>query len=369
MHAPAVVARWRARVRDLLPRLHGHTCKALADLSLALLETCHVHAGRLALRLPGVHRARVQPRSAVRRIERLLANPRLRVWDCAAALSAQVWARLDRPGAELLLLLDETPLRNDLRVLKLSVGLEGRALPLQWFCYRGNDLPHALPCLVARLLLGFGRTLPHPRGRVILLADRGLAWPLLLDLCTRLGWDFLLRVQAQTRLRSATLTERPIQALVPHPGTQWYGEAEVFKEAGWRRVQVAARWRRGDPEPWILISSRPATAALFGRYRRRMQQEESFRDEKSSGFQWHKSQVRTPAHADRLLLAIALAMQLALRIGQALRRGPERRLFERRGRRELSLFQLGLRYLSWAAPECLLRRLNLNFFPPPPRPP
>jgi hypothetical protein len=346
-----------------MPHLHGHTCKALADASLALLEARHISTGRIALCLPGVRRDAVQPRSAERRLERLRANPRLQVRPCALALARHAWQQLARRGVELPLLLDETPMRNELRVLKLSLGYEGRAIPLVWFCYSPDRLPHRLPLLVVRLLLGLKRALPDPPegARVTLFADRGLGWPLLIDLCRRLGWDFVLRVQGQTRVRTAEGQECSIAQFAPRPGTHWYGSAQVFKEAGWRNVNVVARWRRGVKEPWLLVTSWPAQARCCRAYRHRMQQEESFRDEKSSGFEWQKSQVREPAHADRLLLVLALATHLVQGIGSALRRSQSRRTFERSGRPRLSIFQLGLRFLTWASPQLLLRRLSIRF--------
>jgi len=76
-----------------------------------------------------------------------------------------------------------------------------------------------------------------------------------------------------------------------------------------------------------------------------MRQEQSFRDEKSTGFGWNHSRIRAPRHADRLLLIMALAMAWLIRIGlMVIRKGLRHRL-DRRDRRNLSLFTLGLRYL------------------------
>jgi hypothetical protein len=352
-------------LQNVLPHLHGHSRKTLADYALALLRAEHVHTGRVALHLPSARQGRASVRSAARRLERLLSNERLRPRRLFGRLVRHLWSCMARAGATLFVLLDETPLRNDLRVLKLSLGYEGRAVPLCWFCYRGNELPHRMPILVAGLLLRFARWTRDSPGRVVLMADRGLAWPLLIDLARRHGWDFLLRLQGQVRVRIEQDKELPIRALVPRPGTRWYGVAEVFKDAGWRRVHVAACWRRGEKHPWLLVASWKAGPRCFALYRRRMQQEESFRDEKSSGFQWQRSQIRQPAHADRLLLGLALATQVALRIGRAVRHSRRRRGFERGGRRELSLFQLGLRFAHWAEPDALLRLLSLDLPPPP----
>jgi len=65
---------WRRQVRDdLLPELHGHQSKALADLSFAMAMADHCHSGKLAADAIGSP----TPAAAERRLERTLANERL----------------------------------------------------------------------------------------------------------------------------------------------------------------------------------------------------------------------------------------------------------------------------------------------------
>ena len=46
MSALPMIRDWRKHVRDqLLPDLHGHQAKALADLSFAMAEAQHCHSG------------------------------------------------------------------------------------------------------------------------------------------------------------------------------------------------------------------------------------------------------------------------------------------------------------------------------------
>ncbi|MEE8433896.1 MAG: hypothetical protein V3S64_03825 [bacterium] len=81
-----------------------------------------------------------------------------------------------------------------------------------------------------------------------------------------------------------------------------------------------------------------------------MRIEQSFRDEKSSGFQWNQSRVRDPQHNTRLLLIMALAMRHLVYLGLSLIRKGKRCCLERRDRRTLSVFQLGLRYVQRGDP-------------------
>ena len=74
MSALPMIRTWREQVRDeLLPDLHGHQAKALADLSFAMALVQHCHSGKVAAVAPGD----TTPAATKRRLERLLANDRL----------------------------------------------------------------------------------------------------------------------------------------------------------------------------------------------------------------------------------------------------------------------------------------------------
>jgi hypothetical protein len=332
---------WRARLQAGLGHLHGHQLNGLAVASFAMVHSQNSQLSRLAWMTPG--EARVP--SSERRWQRLVANKRLDVQGAAEA-----WAKANLPQVgEITLCIDETPKANDLRAMKVSWIVRGRSLPLLWRCYRPDALPMPQNELVLDLLERTAGILPtsvHPT----LLADRGLSWPQVVDSCTTHGWSFILRLQGQTCVQFDDGRVRPIAALAPQRGACWQGSARVFKKAGWRRTNVVAWWPEDSDEPWLLISDHPPKRALCRWYRRRMRQEQSFRDEKSHGFRWNESRVRKPAHAERLLLIMALAMTWLISIGLRLIRAGQRSELERPDRRTLSVFQLALRHLQ----RCLL---------------
>lgn len=342
MSALSILRDWRQCVREeLLPELHGHQAKALADFSLAMVRARHGQSGWLAVHVPGPAR----PASVRRRLERLLANPRLRPRPAFGQLARHTlpaWA-----GRAVLLILDETPNGARLRCLKLSAGYRKRAVPLLAVCYPTDRPPEPMPRLIAHLLRRAARCLP-PGAEVTLLVDRGLAWPGVLDTCAALGWHFVARVQGTTRLHRPSGTWCAVKDLVSRPGQRWYGRGRVFKKAGGRTLSVIAAWERGVKEPWLLVSDRPASYRRCRGYAKRMWTEELFRDEKSQGFQWQKSHLRNPTRALRLLLIMALATLLSLSLGTRVLKGGLRRWFEPRRQRLLSLTQLGLRWFHYA---------------------
>ena len=147
-----------------------------------------------------------------------LVRPRRGLWRLARNLFAP-WA-----GRPICLLLDETPKANDLRALGLRLAHAHRALPLATVCYRFGASPRPLPELVRELLQQVLACLPA-NTTVVLLADRGLAWPTLVDWCQEHGWHYVLRLQGATHVRFPDGSEQAVRDLAPEVGRRWLGEA------------------------------------------------------------------------------------------------------------------------------------------------
>jgi hypothetical protein len=354
MSAISIIRPWRTYVAtQLLPRLHGHQANALADFSFAAALAGHCQAGRLAVHTPTTATAA----SSARRFERFLANDRVPPRDVQRQLADAVLAPWT--GRTILLLLDETPKANDLRAMTVRVAYAKRALPLASIVYRPHAPPRSMPRLVRGLLQQVCDSLPAG-ATVVLLADRGLAWPTLVDWCTEHGWHYLLRLQSQTKVRAADGVERSAGDLVSRVGQRWLGSATVFKKAGWREANVVATWERGMKEPWLLLTDQRASLRHVRCYGKRMWTEESFRDDKSSGFHWEQSRVNDPAHAGRLLVVLTLAMLLAASLGSAVLKTGHRHELDVHRPRRLSIIQLGLRWLQHAITHGLLDFLPLD---------
>jgi hypothetical protein len=317
---------------------------ALFSLGVALAKHCGL--ARVAAVVPGLA---VVP-SITRRFERLLANRRLDVRAARGAVVAEVLGRAR--GQTLWLALDETHQGHTetgarLGLLALRLVYRERAIPLAWVCYRPGQAPARFPSLVGRLIIEVAALVP-PDTQVVLMTDRGLSWPSLLDRCRRVGWSFLCRVQRQTRVETADGHAGTIGDLAPRPGTRWHGRGRAFLKAGWRDLNLVAVWRRGDKDPWLLVTDLAPTWVRCAQYRHRMDEEESFRDDKSAGFDWDASRVRDPAQMDRLLLVLQLAALFVLVQGVFVLRHGFRHILERLDRTTLSLFALGLRWLDRA---------------------
>ncbi len=365
-----IMNRWQRHLQTHLPQLHAYQVRALAAFSWGAACARHCHLSRLSAAVPSA----AQPHSTRRRLLRWLGNERVEV--PAVCRQMAFWlGRWNAPTARLHLLLDETPLRNDLRVLKISVAYRRRALPLLWCCYplRGRD--HAMTQTVTQLLAQAYELLQlqAPQAQVVLLADRGLCWPQLIMQCRRYQWHYLLRAQGQTRWRqhtgtgTGTGTTQQLAALAREPGQWWCGPAQVFQKAGWLSCNVVACWPRGAKEAWLLVTSLPPTLQVCRWYARRIWQEQSFRDEKSHGFCWQQSQVCDPQRVNRLLLILALAQLWLMSLGDAAQHPVWRQrlgLTCRATRRLWSRFRTGWHLLLYALHNHCSVPCHLLFSPP-----
>lgn len=282
-----------------------------------------------------------------RRLQRFLANPQIDWKKGCRSLAHWVLSSLIRPHDLIVLLVDETTLGEHLKVMVVSLAYHGRALPLAWWCYHQDHYPMRQLQLIDTLL---GWVAPAiPLGCTVLVqADRGLSnSPGLVRRIEKRGWSYLVRVQRALRVRRQPGGEISFGELITRPGQQWSGRVLVFKSAGWISCWAIAYWGQGHKEAWLLLTNyAPAQASWYGW---RMWEELAFRDLKSMGWQWQKSRVWDPKHANRLWLVMALAYAWVLSLGTQAFCIRDVRLEVTRGKkRRLSLFRLGLRLLSRA---------------------
>jgi len=281
-----------------------------------------------------------------RRLQRFLANPQIEWKEGCRCLAQWVLGHLICPGKLVVLLVDETTLGEHLKVMAVSLAYHGRAIPLAWWCYHQEHYPMRQLKLIDTLFDWVAAAIPLGC-TVLVQTDRGLSnSPGLLRHIEKRGWSYLVRVQRALRVRRERGKEIRFGEIISRPGQQWSGRVEAFKSAGWISCWAIAYWGKGHKEPWLLLTNyEPAQASWYGW---RMWEELAFRDFKSMGWQWQKSRVWNPEHANRLWLVLALAYAWVLSLGtQALCKGVRSEVT--RGKKpHLSLFRMGLRLLSRA---------------------
>jgi hypothetical protein len=263
-------------------------------------------------------------RSYARVVRRILVRQRARRW---------------------VLIIDETAQAEHLRVLTAALWYRGRAIPLAWICW-----PRQTPQTVGywerctTLLAQVAQMLPA-NAPVVVVADAAVGCPAFTDRMTAHGWDWVVRVQGQTRWKHQHGHEALIRDQVTQRGERWKGRGQVFKKAAWRTASIVALWGRQHTRPLLVVSSLPLYWDLLALYRQRAAIEALSRDWKSTGWQWEASQVRDLTHQEHLLLGLAFATLFTLILGtqaaDAERARPSRTHRRRTWCSRQSLFTLG----------------------------
>jgi hypothetical protein len=270
--------------------------------------------------------------------------------------------------ADVTVVIDGTMIFGDrLQIFRLSLLYGCRAVPLVWTVLPGKGLT-----TVETLTPMFERAATFLQGRVrrvSLLADRGFRdwdWA---ELATRLGWDYVIRIPCNTYITLPTGPCVRVDALGVRPGQRRYYQGVYLTQDACWQANLSVTWTKGDaknaPELLVVISNRTANQRRLKRYAWRMQIEASFRDDKTGGFDLDHTRLQDPERVERLLLGVAIATLWCHELGHfcwtsgvATWRLIDPGYSQRRGR-ELSLFQVGLRYLRW----CLANALqNLPHF-------
>jgi hypothetical protein len=335
---------WTRQVGALLPGVRATRARTLAWLLLGLAWAGNVALLKVAAALP----VAAKDASTERRLRRWLANPAVVVAELWGALLPALLA--GRAGQEVLLVLDPTPPNGAFTVLVLGLVCRKRVLPVAWRVVPQQAAWERRQIAYLRELFAeVGAALP-PGCEVTVVGDRGLAGAELIDACREAGFHPLFRLSADARqgclARVDGGPERPVWGLVTGAGQRWEGAVEVFKQAGWRALQLTIRWEPGQAEPWLLLSDRPAGGARVREYRRRAHAEATYADGKRRGWDLEASKLAAPDRFDRLLLGLHLAYWWATQNGlRAIRRGARDR-YDRADRRDLSVVRIGRAWLA-----------------------
>jgi hypothetical protein len=210
---------------------------------------------------------------------------------------------------ELILVVDETKLKDKLGVMVVALVYKERAIPLAWRIYRANDA-QAYPKegqswmiigLLKQVRAGLKTELP-----VRVLADRGIGTsPLLMRGIMAMGWTFLFRVTKQSKIILEDGRALNFYKQVQKVGESYQASGLVFKKRGRIPAHVRVIWREGGQEPWALVTNDPNLSGW--EYAQRMWIEEAFRDLKSHGWDLEKASLVSPERMSRLWMILVLA--------------------------------------------------------------
>jgi len=345
-------SRISTKLQILHPTLHLKRLVVWTWVVVGLIQGQSVHLSEIANHIPDD----TQAVARLARIRRFLVSK----WIVSRTLYQplieevlQAWA-----GREVTIMLDGCFIRNKtLQILRVSLSHCYRALPLAWevVTEKGN-----VELAVCKTMLEHVAKLLKRTRRVTFLADRGFRSREWARVCRELDWDYIIRIANNTLVTFPGGVQRAVDQLGVKKGERRYlPNVQITLEADWT-CNLAITWTRATSkcpaELCVLMTNLRPSGWVLRQYLKRMHIEESFRDDKSGGFDLHSSHLSDPKRLDTLLLALAVAVLWVYELGEQVLREERRSEVDPAYKRQLSVFQLGWR---------LLRRLISCVNPPP----
>ena len=241
------------------------------------------------------------------------------------------------------LVLDGSVVGRGCLALMLSVVYHGRALPLAWIVVRGQKghFPQATHCALLRQI----QPLIPVTAEVTVLGDGEFDGTEFQALLREWHWQYVCRT-APNLLMTVYGTTQPIGNMAPTRGELLAVRPAWLTAEQYGPVSILAIWEEAYADPIYLVTNMLDLAAALAAYRLRAQIETFFSDQKSRGFQIHRSHLTDPTRLARLLIAACLAYVWLVYLGVCALRDDWLKRLHRQDRCDLSLFRLGLRLLA-----------------------
>jgi len=335
--------RLNKKLRELVPVRNGKQVTNWIWVVVGILQNQSPNLSKIANCLPMETKAA----SRVTLIRRWLMNPQVKVWLFYKRVLEHVLSGWS--SVEAYIILDGVMIFGDRwQVFRVSLQHGCRAIPIAWTIVEGEGLVKVTK--LKSMLEKVKTFLKKYVKRVIFLADAGFRDCDWAQLCLQLGWNYAIRVACNTYITMPDGTSDRLDHWVPENCNRYFQNVLLTRETK-LQTNVSVTWttdKKGEPEMVAIITDQTACRARLREYGRRMSIEQSFRDDKSGGFDLEHTRLQHAERIDHLLLAIAIATLWCHELGEfVLKQGDDsRRQVDPAHTRTLSLFQLGLRWLK-----------------------
>jgi hypothetical protein len=335
--------RLNEKLRELVHVKNGKQITNWIWIVVGILQSQSPSLSKIANCLP----METEAASRVTLIRRWLMNPQVKVWKFYKKILEHVlsgWSTVDA-----YIILDGVMVFGDhWQIFRVSLQHGCRAIPIAWTIVAGNGLVKVTR--LKSMLEKVHTFLKKHVKRVIFLADAGFRDCDWAQLCLKLGWNYAIRVACNTYITLPDGTFDRLDHLVPENCNRYFQNVLLTREAK-LPTNVSVTWttdKNDELEMVAIITDQPACRARLREYSCRMSIEQSFRDDKSGGFDLEHTRLQHAERIDHLLLAIAIATLWCHELGEfVLKQGDDLRcLVDPARKRTLSLFQLGLRWLK-----------------------
>jgi hypothetical protein len=332
---------WKMIIHQLLPNERKTRINNFVWLIVGIHQSRSVYLHRIAGKIPG----KAKLLSFIQRLSRLLDNPAINVRMWYESIARNWIENQANHLHQIRLIVDGTKIGFAHQLLIVSLAYKRRAIPIAW-TWVNHIKGHSTPD--AQLdLLNYIRSL-IPRGiAVLLVGDCEFGAVEVLQQLDGWYWDYVLRQKGRTHVCLSEQTKWcDFGSWVKKPGrSMWLGKGWLT-QSNICPVNLLVHWKVGEDEPWCLATNLPDRHLTLQAYARRMWIEEMFGDMKGHGYDLGCTMLRNSDKLSRLTMAVALLYVWSISTGSKTIHNGQRDEVDRKGRRDLSVFQIGLRFIE-----------------------
>lgn len=332
---------WNMRIRQLQPAERKTRIQNFTWLIIGIYQSRSVNLNRIAGKIPGTAKLL----SFTRRLSRFLSNPTIDVRKWYEPI-ARSWLEKQASNIQQIqLIVDGTKVGFAHQLLIVSLAYRKRSIPIAWKWVnhiKGHSTPKA-----QLTLLAYVRSLLPNGIAVLIVGDCEFGAVEVLQQLEKWRWHYVLREKRRTKvclfgqtewIAFGSFLEKPGKSI--WLGKGWLTQSEIYP------VNLLVHWKTGKYEPWCLATNLPDLPMALHAYSRRMWIEEMFGDLKKHGFDLERTMLRHADRLSRLTLAVALLYVWSVSIGTKTIQNSLRHMVDRNERRDLSIFQIGLRFIE-----------------------
>ena len=242
-------------------------------------------------------------------------------------------------GQTLALAIDCSVVGRGCMCLMVSLIYKKRALPLCWLVV-SQKKGHLSEEMHIELLEQLQKIIPEGTN-VVFLGDGEFDGTQFLDTIDRYGWQYVCRTA-----KNSILTENDEEFVFENMDVgkdDFFSLPEVyFTKEQYGPIHAILWWEKTYKKPIYLITNIELAMEACYWYKKRFCIETFFSDQKSRGFNLHKSHISDPERIEKLLIPACLAYIWIVYLGTLAIKEQWYKIIHRTNRCDLSLFRLGL---------------------------
>ena len=327
-------------LKGLFPKMTGHEASnfgTLLHLITGMVVSKHCHLPKVA----GKVKSNIKQESQIKKFKRFLSNSKVNGNVYFLPFLEKLLPALITKDVKLLI--DGSVVGNNSACLMASIVFKNRSIPIAWYMGEGKK-GHFSELFHIELLKLVKNNLPEDVV-VTVIGDGEFDGVTFLETIEEYGWHFVVRTAANSKF-----TKKGHSVMLPkklNPGEHKSYDDVDFTNDYYGPIMVLL-WRPDGGKTIItLISNHSSSLQVIQDYKKRQIIETFFSDLKTKGFHLQKSHISDLFRLGNLMVAACLGYIWVVLLGKyALDKGINE-IFHKTERCDLSLLQLGFRYLEY----------------------